>query len=181
MSKQELLQKEIKDFIVNVGWTHKIQITQSDIYESKASVVKRAKIICAALTSVGLGGFILKVLPEYQTISLTVTFILSLATTLISLLEKESDYKKLSEQTRIAANRFWELREDCTSLLYKLKDGYDEKDATKEFDELKKLRKTYNTELLNPSKKAVALASEKIKTNHDNDYSDDYKYFNLEG
>ena len=170
----------MRNFIVNVGWTHKIHIAQSDIYESKANTIKYAKIVCAALTSVGLGSFVLQVLPEHQTVSLTITFIFSLAATFISLLEKESDYKKLSEQTKITANRFWELREDCASLLYRLKSGDDVKDIAKEFNELKKLRKVCNAELLNPSKRAVALASKRLKISRDNDYTNDYKYFNLE-
>lgn len=180
MSKQEFIRKEMKNFVVNVASTHKIHIIQSDIYAGKANHIKRMKIICTTLTSVGLASFVLKILPEYQAVSLTITFILSLATTFINLLEKESDYKKLSDQTRVTANKFWELREDCYSLLYALKSGDDLGGIVEKFDELKKLRKVYNMELLNPSPKAVKLASKRIKESHDNDYTDDYKYFNLE-
>lgn len=180
MSKQKFIQKEMNNFIVNVGWTHKIQITQSDIYLRKAIFMNCAKITCTTLTSVGLAGFVLKAFPEYQTISLTITFILSLITTFINLLEKESDYKKLSDQTRATANRFWELREDCRSLGYRLKCEDDLSEIIKEFNELKRLRKIYNAELLNPSPKAVDLASKKIRIQLDNDYSNDYKCFGIE-
>lgn len=61
-----------------------------------------------------------------------------------------------------------------------MKSGDDLGGIVEKFDELKKLRKVYNMELLNPSPKAVKLASKRIKESHDNDYTDDYKYFNLE-
>lgn len=42
--KAELLIKEMKDFIVSAGWTHKIQITQSELYEKSANKMRIAKI-----------------------------------------------------------------------------------------------------------------------------------------
>jgi len=38
--KAEFLIKEMKDFIVSVGWTHKIQITQSELYEKSANKMR---------------------------------------------------------------------------------------------------------------------------------------------
>lgn len=55
----EFLIKEMKGFIVSVGWTHKIQITQSELYEKSANKMRIVKTISASLTSAGLASLIL--------------------------------------------------------------------------------------------------------------------------
>ncbi len=180
LNTEKYLIKEMKDFVVNTGWTHKIQITQSDLYEKTALRMRFSKIICAALTSAGLASLILKLLPDYQAFSLVVIFVLSLSTVFIELLEKDRDYNSLIEQTKNIANQFCDLRLDCESLISRLKNGYPIEPIQEEFDNLKSLRKALNKDLLNPTSKAVSMASKKIKTNKDNDYTEDYKYFNLE-
>lgn len=50
--EKKYLDKEIKNFLVNVGWTHKIQICQSEIYVECIKKIKLIKIILSSLTSV---------------------------------------------------------------------------------------------------------------------------------
>lgn len=123
--KAELLIKEMKDFIVSAGWTHKIQITQSELYEKSANKMRIAKIISVSLTSAGLASLILRVFPNHENLSLFTTFVLSLLSIFIESFEKDKDFNKLSENSRVIASKFWELRVDCESLLYKLKAGED--------------------------------------------------------
>lgn len=179
-NKEKYLLKEVKDFIVNTGWTHKIQISQSDLHERAGARLRIAKIICAALTSAGLASLILQLLPDYQSLSLLIVFALSLSTTIIELVEKEKDFSKLTEQTRNVANSFWELRMDGEGLLSRLRSGEDAEQIKEELEGLKEKRKILNRDIPNPSSKAVSIASDKLKKNKDNNYTEDYKYFGLE-
>ncbi len=140
--KAEFLTKEMKDFIVSTGWTHKIQITQSELCEKSANKMRIAKITSASLTSAGLASLILRVFPNHENISLFITFVLSLSSIFIESFEKDKDFNKLSENSRAIAGQFWELRVDCESLLYKLKTGEDIKLIQNDFQKIKVLRKT---------------------------------------
>lgn len=178
--KAEFLIKEMKDFIVSVGWTHKIQIVQSEIYEDHANRIRIAKIVLTSLTSAGLASLILRVFPNHENISLFITFVLSLSSIFIESFEKDKDFNKLSEHSRAIAGQFWELRVDCESLLYKLKADEDIKLVQNDFQKIKILRKTLARDLPNATAKAVSIASDRLKKNKDNNYTNDYKLFNLE-
>lgn len=178
--KSEFLIKEMKDFIVSVGWTHKIQISQSELHEKSANKMRIVKILSVSLTSAGLASLILQVLPDYHNLSLLITFTLSLSTIFIESFEKDKDFNKLSENSRAMAGQFWELRVDCESLLYKLKAGEDIGSIQNDFQKIKDLRKTLVRDLPNATSKAVAIASEKLKKHKDNNYTNDYELFNLE-
>lgn len=177
MDDKKYLYEEIQTFLVNVGWTHKIQICQVDVYVEFLRKLKLAKIILTALTSAGLGSFVLKIFPSVQDLSMTITFALSLTTTIVIALDKENDYKKLAEQNKVAADKYLEMRNKATALLYRMK--YEDNIMTieKEFSELKELRNHANPDLPHTSSKAVTLASKKLKENKDNDYNEDYKLF----
>lgn len=177
MIDKKYLYEEIQTFLVNVGWTHKIQICQVDVYLEYSSKLKLTKIILTALTSAGLGSFVLKIFPNFQSVSMTITFALSLAATIIIALDKEKDYKKLVEQNKVAADKYLEMRNKATELLYKMKSGDSITTIEKEFFELKELRNHANPDLPYTSSKAVTLAGKKLKENKDNDYNDDYKLF----
>ncbi len=178
--KVEFLIKEMKDFIVSVGWTHKIQITQSELYENFANKMRVVKVISASLTSAGLASLILRVFPNHENISLFTAFVLSLLSIFTESFEKDKDFNKLSANSKAIAGQFWELRVDCESLLYRLKTGEDIKVIQNDFQIIKVLRKTLAGNLPNATAKAVSIASDKLKKNKDNNYTNDYKLFNLE-
>lgn len=104
--KSEFLIKEMKEFIVSVGWTHKIQMSQSELYENSANKMRIAKILSVSLTSAGLASLILQVLPNYQNLSLLITFALSLSSIFIESFEKDKDFNKLSANSRAIAGQF---------------------------------------------------------------------------
>lgn len=176
-NNKKYLFEEIQTFLVNVGWIHKIQICQVDVYVEFSRRLKLTKIILTALTSVGLGSFILKIFPNFQDVSMTITFAISLATTIVIALDKENDYKKLAEQNKVAADKFLEMRNKATALLYRMKYQEDITIIEKEFLELNELRNQENPDLPYTSSKAATLASKKLKENKDNVYNDDYKLF----
>ncbi|KXS56936.1 hypothetical protein AWJ03_14595 [Listeria monocytogenes] len=177
MEIKKYLEEEIQHFLVNVGWTHKIQICQSELYVLKIKRLKVLKIILTAITSVGLGSALLKIFSEYSTLVTIISLAFSLSLSIVIALDKENDYKKLANQNKVDSDKFLELRECALELLYKLKMNSDVNDINKEFSKLKKLRRHINVELSYTSPKAVKLATKKIKDNKDNDYSKDYKYF----
>lgn len=170
MNNKKYLYDEIQNFLVNVGWTHKIQICQVDIYVEFSRKIKLAKIILTALTSAGLGSFVLKIFPSVQDVSMTITFALSLANTIVIALDKENDYKKLAEQNKVAADRYLEMRNKAKALLYRMKYKDNITVIENEFSELKGLRNHTDPDLPYTSPKAVTLASKKLKENKDNDY-----------
>lgn len=173
--KQEKIFQELKDFIVNVGWTHKIHIVQSDKYLNDAKLFKNIRVLSAAVASSGLIGIIFAV----DSFALKLgTAVVSFITTAMTGLDKAEDYKKLSLKEKTDANNFWELREQANSLLYDVVYCTRQMvEVEEDFKNLKSLRSLYNTELLNVSGKPVKLASKMINEKRDNDYSQDYQKF----
>ena len=78
------------------------------------------------------------------------------------------------------ASQFWELRVDCESLLNSLRAGEDIELLQNDFQKIKDLRKTLARDLPNATSKAVRIATFKLKNSRDNDYTNDYRLFNLE-
>ena len=176
MSKnQNKLHEEIKDFIVNVGWTHKIHIVRSDEYSFYSFTFKTIRIIVAGLTSSGLVGIIFN---QKSFVLKLVTAILSFTTFAMNGLDKAVDFDKLSLKEKTDANNFWELRVEAESLLHDTVFNTRNMDEIeKQLAELKKLRKQYNDGLLNVPGRTVDRARKMINERKDNDYSSDYIKF----
>lgn len=173
--KQEKLHEELKNFIVNVGWTHKIHIVRSDEYARYSFVFKVIRVVVAGLTSSGLVG----ILFNQESFSLKIiTAILSFATVAMNGLDKAVDFEKLSLKEKTDANNFWELRIEAESLLHDTVFNTKNMDKIeKKLAELKKLRKQYNDGLLNVPNRTVNKACKMINERNDNDYSSDYIKF----
>ncbi|MDM8212678.1 SLATT domain-containing protein [Enterococcus hirae] len=176
MSKQQnKIHEELKNFIVNVGWTHKIHIVRSDEYSGYSNAFKTVRIIIAALTSSGLIGILFI---EGSYILSLATAILSFATVAMNSLDKAVDYDKLSLKEKTDANNFWELRIEAESLLHDT--VYNTKNMSEieeKLIELKRLRKQYNDGLLNVPNRTVNKACKLVNERKDNDYSNDYIKF----
>ena len=176
MNKREKLHGELKEFIVNVGWTHKIHIVRADEYVFYSKIFKIVRIVLASLTTSGLIGILL-VNDTYEL--KIVTALLSFATTAMNGFDKSTDYTKLSKKEQVDANKFWELREEAQSLLFEV--VYETRNLDEienEFSELKRIRKICNSELDNDiPNKTVTKASKKFKVRNDNVYEEDYVKF----
>lgn len=175
MNLRKSLHGKLKHYIVNVGWTHKIHIVQSDIYKKYSDCFKVIKIVITALTSAGVftlffknDSFLLKLITAIVSfISLTITGI-----------DKSIDYEKLSIKENQDSRNFWLIREQALSLLSDLQyQTRDINEIEKEYYELLELRSLYDLQLLNTSQKAVKKAKKLIKKCKDNDYSKDYIFF----
>lgn len=173
--KQKKLHEELKNFIVNVGWTHKIHIVRSDEYSKYSFTFKIVRVIIAGLTSSGLIGILFN---QESFMLKLITAIFSFMTFAMNGLDKAVDFDKLSLKEKMDANNFWELRIEAESLLhdtvFNTKDMYE---IEMRLSGLKKLRKQYNDGLLNVPNRTVNKASIKINERNDNDYSSDYTKF----
>lgn len=174
---KQYLYNEIQEFVVNTGWTHKIQICQADLNIIYANRLKWIKIILASLTSVGIGSFALKLAPNHQEISIILPFLFSVATTLATTLDKENNYKVLAEQNKTSAHEYFVMRNKAIELLYKSKCSEGIYLIEKEFFDLKKEREQSNPKLPYTSAKSVNLARVRLKEDKDNIYANDKRFF----
>lgn len=175
LKQQEKLHEELKNFIVNVGWTHKIHIVRSDQYLAYSNSFKIVRIIMSAFTSSGLIGLLLV---EGSYILKLITAIFSFVTVAMNGFDKAIDYDKLSLKEKTDANNFWVLRIEADSLLHDTVFNTKDMDVIElQFSELKKLRKQYNDGLLNVPSRTVNKACKLINDRKDTDYSNDYIKF----
>lgn len=173
--KQDKLHKELKNFIVNVGWTHKIHIVRSDEYSHYSFAFKIVRLVVAGLTSAGLVGILLN---QGSFILKLITALLSFATFAMNGLDKAVDFDKLSLKEKTDANNFWELRIEAESLLHDITFNTKNMDHIEtQLAELKRLRKQYYDGLLNVPNRTVNKACKMINKRRDNDYSSDYIKF----
>jgi hypothetical protein len=175
MSKnQEKLHFELLNFIVNVGWTHKIHAVRIDELESYIRWFRIATIIISGVVSSGLVGILC--FDEYW-IKLVTAF-LSLVTTIIFSITKEFNFEERLALERKSVDELWNLRVSAENLLSEVVyNGKSSSEIQKSFEELKFRRDVAYGKLSNPSPKNISKASELIKSRKDNDYEDDYKYF----
>lgn len=173
-TNQEKLHFELKHFIVNVGWTHKIHAVRVDELEKHIRNLRMATIFISGFVSSGLVGILLT--DEYW-MKLATAF-LSLVTTIIVSITKEFNFEERLTLERKSVDELWNLRVSAENLLSEI--VYNEKSSSefKEyFEELKLQRDVIYGKLSNASPKNVAKASKLIKSRKDNDYEEDYKYF----
>jgi hypothetical protein len=175
MSKnQEKLHFELLNFIVNVGWTHKIHAVRIDELESYIRWFRIATIIISGVVSSGLVGILC--FDEYW-IKLVTAF-LSLVTTIIFSITKEFNFEERLALERKSVDELWNLRVSAENLLSEVVyNGKSSSEIQKSFEELKFRRDVAYGKLSNPSPKNISKASELIKSRKDNDYENDYKYF----
>lgn len=175
MSKnQEKLHFELLNFIVNVGWTHKIHAVRIDELESYIRWFRIATIIISGVVSSGLVGILC--FDEYW-IKLVTAF-LSLVTTIIFSITKEFNFEERLALERKSVDELWNLRVSAENLLSEVVyNGKSSSEIQKSFEELKFRRDVTYGKLSNPSPKNISKASELIKSRKDNDYENDYKYF----
>ena len=175
MSKnQEKLHFELKNFIVNVGWTHKIHAVGADELEKHIRNLRMATIFISGFVSSGLVGILLT---DAYWMKLATAF-LSLVTTIVVSITKEFNFEERLTLERKSVDELWNLRVSAEILLSEV--VYNEKSSSEiqeTFEELKLRRDATYSQLSNPSPKNVSKASKLIKSRKDNDYEEDYKYF----
>lgn len=175
MSKaQEKLHFELKNFIVNVGWTHKIHAVRVDELEKYIRNLRIITIVNSGIVSSGLVGILLT---DKYWIKLTTAF-LSLVTTIIISITKEFNFEERLTLERKSVDELWSLRVSAEILLSEVVyNGKPSSEIQESFEELKFRRDATYSQLSNVSPKNVSKASKLIKSRKDNDYEEDYRYF----
>ena len=172
---REKLHADLKNFIVNVGWTHKIHIVYSDKLSFRNNIIQLTQIILSSLTASGIVTIVLGKGSERYNLAIAG---ISLVTLVMTGIDKLFNLNKLSIKEKQVANNFWKLREDGLRLLSSVQFQTDSEENLKlAYDELINLRNIYSLDLSNVPKRYVAEASKLIKVRKDNDYAEDYKYF----
>lgn len=175
MELREKLHADLKNFIVNVGWTHKIHIVYSDKLLFRNNIIQLTEIILSSLTASGIVTIVLGKSSESYNLAIAG---ISLVTLVMTGIDKLFNLNKLSIKEKQVANNFWKLREDGLRLLSSVQFQTDSEENLKlAYDELINLRNIYSLDLSNVPKRYVAEASKLIKVRKDNDYAEDYKYF----
>ena len=175
LNLRQKLHSDLKDFIVNVGWTHKIHIVQSDRLFFWSNILKVVQIVLSALTSSGLVAIVLGKGTFGFNLAIAIVSFITLA---VNGFDKVLDLGKVAIKEKNDANNFWILRERAKSLLSDVHfQTVKIENIKSKYDDLIELRIKYNDSLLNVPKSVVKKASKLIKERKDNDYTEDYKYF----
>lgn len=175
MELREKLHADLKNFIVNVGWTHKIHIVYSDKLSFWNNIIQLTQIISSSFTASGIVAILLgKGSDAYNIFIASMSFV----TLITSGIDQVFQVKKLSIKEKQVANNFWKLREKGLRLLSSVQfQTESEENVQINFENLIKLREEYSSDLTNVPKRYVDEASKLIKIRKDNYYAEDYKYF----
>ncbi len=175
MELREKLHEDLKYFIVNVGWTHKIHIVYSDKLSFWNNIIQAIQIFSTAVTTSGIVNIALGKGSDTYNIFITIS---SFVTLIMTGIDQVIEVKKLSIKEKQVANNFWKLREKGLRLLSSVQfQTESEENIQINFENLINLREEYSSDLSNVPKRYVDEASKLIKVRKDNDYAEDYKYF----
>lgn len=172
--EKEGLENGLLSAIVSVGWTHKIQEKQAEIYATRNKFWTLTQLISAGLTSTGAvtiiisNSYIVKIL----------TVIVGLTSFISSGVLKAWNYKELSIQSKHYANNQFQLRENLLACLRNLVfDLQPIDDIKKTWHSLEQKRLSISADSPYTSNRAVNKASKQLKVRRDNIVDDDYKLF----
>lgn len=164
----------LKDAIVSVGWTHKIQEKQAEIY------LKRSKILVVALlvsSGVSSSSSLITLFHNVQWIRFIIA-LSALITFVLTGILKTWDYKNMAHENKEYANKLYILRErlmDCLrDLAYELKLN---DEIYENWNKLEKERLDLGIDSPYTSPKAVKKASFELKNRNDNVRDTDYQLF----
>lgn len=175
MELREKLHSDLKNFIVNVGWTHKIHIVESDRLSFWSKVTKTIQILLSAFTA---SGVITTFLKEESCIFKILTVITAFLTLVVSGIDKVWNFEKQVSKEKTDAHNFLVLRDRAMKLLSSVQysDG-DLKVIKNEYEKMLDKKLSISAELSNVPRRTVNKAEKLLKENRDNDYSNDYRLF----
>lgn len=168
--KVKILEDEVRQTFMSVTWSHKIQEKQAEIYYNKYKKWETVRIVCSALTTVGLFSLIF----SDQIIVKIISSILSLIITFISTMFKSFNLQQLSDKHKSTANKLLEMRDKFRTLLVEINlDLEDSSRLLSNYEALQiELHKIYN-EAPNTTEKAVDEARIALEIKEDNKFSDE--------
>lgn len=167
MELREKLHSDLKNFIVNVGWTHKIHIVESDRLSFLSKGMKTVQILLSAFTT---SGVITTFLNEESFIFKIFTVIMAFLTLVVSGIDKVWNFEKQVSKEKIDAHNFLVLRDRSIKLLSSVQysDG-DLKEIKNEYEKMMDKKLSISAELSNVPRRTVNKAGKLLKENRDND------------
>ncbi|GAB9259256.1 hypothetical protein ACH45_02920 [Ligilactobacillus animalis] len=168
LEEKSILEDNIRYSYMSVVWSHKIQEKQSDILAGEYKKLEIVRLICNALTSVGL---ISLIFTDQFLIKFVATMI-SFVITLSSMHFKSFDTQNSIINHKKAANELLGIRDKLRILLVKVKlESKDDFELLSEYEYfIKQLDQIYR-EAPSTTDKAVKKASKALKINGDNSFS----------
>lgn len=165
-----VLEEVVRDSYGGVVWSHKIQEKQSDIYSEKFKCMETINILAASLTSVGI---VAMIFTDPLWLKL-VSAIISFATIFITAYFKSFDLQKLIAAHKITANKLIAVRDQYKILLTEIKLQSDSvANLLLKYTALVEETDTIYQDAPNTTDAAVERASEALKVNKDNSFSDE--------
>lgn len=163
MNEMSQLKREVGDFITNVGWTHKIQACQADLYFSWDHILNVLRIFFEGITTAGIVTMFFEKF-NGNIIILICSLLFSIASMVITMFYKELSYYSKGERCKQMSNYYFHMRESAKDILYHLNTGViNLEEAKKELLKLKIMRRTYNIFLPEYRDKARKLAEKRIE------------------
>lgn len=168
------IENALKDAIVSVGWTHKIQEKQAEIY-----LEKNKKFVIVLLISSGISssGSFVTLFHNIFWMKFVIALAAFIAFVLTGIL-KTWDYKNMSRENKEYANKLYILREKLLDCLSDLAYGLKSNDEIYEnWNKLEKERLDLGINSPHTSSKSVKKASFELKNRNDNVRDTDYQLF----
>lgn len=161
------------DAIVSVGWTHKINEKQAEIYKSRAKLWQFTQLISSGFASTG--GLATLHWPNNIAKYLTVFF--ALLGFISAGILKAYNFDALSSECKNYANNQFILRERLISLAFELTYSNDIESINRHWTELNEARLQHSEGAPMTSNKACKQASYQLKNRNDNKRDEDYYLF----
>ncbi|MFH7308535.1 SLATT domain-containing protein [Weissella paramesenteroides] len=167
------LKYELMDALVSVGWTHKIQEKQSELYLKKAQNFQLIQLVSSGIASSTLLANIQGSIGWVMWL----TAISSLISFAFSGILKAYNYDELSKANKRYANQQFIIREKIIRLLYSLINETNLDEIMLEWSDLNKERIELSEHAPMTTPKACDLASYELKSRGDNKRHEDYALF----
>lgn len=166
-NQYQLLLDVVRQNFASAVWTHKIQEKQADIYGENYSRLESINILAASLTSCGI---VSTIFCDNLTAKIITAF-LSFVTLSITTYFKSFDIKNMEKQCKDTANRLVVVRNDLLHIIAEIHM------KSRSVDEINhdyiQIMNTLNKITPSTTQKAVARASEALKTNDEYTYTEE--------
>lgn len=168
--EHSVLEDEVRQTFMSVTWSHKIQEKQAEICYNRYKFLEFIRIVCSALTTVGIFSLIF----SDKLIVKIISTILSLIITFISMMFKSFNLQEMSGKHKTTANKLIIMRDKLRTLLVEIYlDMEDEAALLSNYKELQKELHEIYKEASNTTEKAVNEARVALEIKEDNKFSDE--------
>lgn len=169
-NKYQLLLDVVRQNFASAVWTHKIQEKQADIYGENYSRLESINILAASLTSCGIVSTIFC----DNLVAKIIAALLSFVTLSINTYFKSFDIKNMEKQCKDTANRLVVIRNDLLHIIAEIHmKSHSVDEINHDYIQIMNTLNKIYVEAPSTTQKAVARASEALKTNNEYTYTEE--------